>query len=70
MYSEAYQFWKGYLPAPLLENLHGYQSMFLMDHFADGTWNPLFGELLIYDFARQDQEGFEVSPIRSNANKQ
>jgi hypothetical protein len=50
--------------------VRGYESVFLIDQFADGTYILLFGELLIYCFARQDQEGFEVSPVHSDANEQ
>jgi hypothetical protein len=61
-------FWKEHLPAPFLENFRGYESMSLTDHLADGIYNPLFR--VIYCFARRDQEGFEVSPIRNNTNEQ
>jgi hypothetical protein len=70
VYSDGVRVLERNIPAPLLEDVRGYESMFIMDNFPNGTDNPLLGEPLVYCFARQNQMGFEVSPIRSNANEQ
>jgi hypothetical protein len=70
MYADGVLVLKRTPQVPILENLGGYESMFLMDHFADCICNPLFWEFLIYCFTWQDQKGVEVSFIRSSTNQQ